>query len=181
MDILEHAIYIATKCHHGQIRKSEGIDYIYHPMCVGVKLLENGLSKEVVAAAFLHDTVEDTYFTIEDVEKEFGKEVAGYVAEVTEKPQSVNTWEERKVASINKTKTASYGAKCIIASDKINNLLDIKKQIKLHGKEQAYSIFKRGEDRQRWYYTEMYKACVKGVENNNLFDEFKSLVDEIFY
>ena len=179
MDILEHAIYVATKCHHGQKRKSEDLDYIYHPMCVGVKLLENGLKKEIVAAAFLHDTVEDTMYTLEDIKNEFGEEVAGYVKEVTEKSKE-NSWEERKISSIEKTKTLSYGAKCIIASDKINNLLDVKKQIKLQGKEKAYSAFKRGEEKQKWYYTEMYNACIKGVEYNELFNEFKILLDEVF-
>lgn len=179
MDILEHAIYVATKYHHGQKRKSEDLDYIYHPICVGVKLLENGFKKEIVAAAFLHDTVEDTMYTLEDIEKEFGKEVALYVKEVTEKSKE-NSWEERKISSIQKTKTLSYGAKCIIASDKINNLLDIKKQINLKGRKLAFSAFKRGEEKQKWYYTEMYKACISGVEYNKLFSEFKTLMDEIF-
>ena len=179
-DILEKAIYIATKYHHGQKRKSEDIDYIYHPVCVAVKLLENNMPKNVVCAAFLHDLVEDTEYTLEDVEKDFGKEVAMYVREVTEMPKDKNTWEERKKASIEKTKTLSKGAKCIIASDKINNLLDMKKQIQLYGKEVCYSKFKRGEEKQKWYYTNMYKACKYGMQDNELFSEFQNLINDVF-
>ena len=72
---LEHAIDIATKAHHGQKRKS-GEPYIIHPIAVAATLIDWGMDIDSVLAGVLHDTVEDTDITLEDIEKYFGKDVA---------------------------------------------------------------------------------------------------------
>ena len=72
---IERAYKVAKEAHEGQFRKS-GEPYIIHPLCVAIILAELELDKESIIAGLLHDVVEDTVMTSEDVEKEFGSEVA---------------------------------------------------------------------------------------------------------
>lgn len=83
---IERAYKVAKKAHEGQFRKS-GEPYIIHPLCVAVILAELELDKESIIAGLLHDVVEDTVMTSEDVAKEFGDEVALLVDGVTKLTQ----------------------------------------------------------------------------------------------
>ena len=79
---IEKAYKVAYKAHEGQKRKS-GEPYIIHPLCVAIILADLELDKETIVAGLLHDAVEDTWMTYEEVEKEFGSEVALLVDGVT--------------------------------------------------------------------------------------------------
>ena len=79
MDLIDKALQIASIAHEGQYRKNTKIPYIAHPVAVGMILQKAGYSEEMVAAGILHDTVEDTDITMEDIEREFGLEVARIV------------------------------------------------------------------------------------------------------
>ena len=83
---IERAYKVAKKAHEGQFRKS-GEPYIIHPLCVAIILAELELDKESIIAGLLHDVVEDTVMTSEDVAKEFGDEVALLVDGVTKLTQ----------------------------------------------------------------------------------------------
>ncbi|MCI7814045.1 MAG: bifunctional (p)ppGpp synthetase/guanosine-3',5'-bis(diphosphate) 3'-pyrophosphohydrolase [Lachnospiraceae bacterium] len=82
LSMIEKAYQVAKKAHEGQVRKS-GEPYIIHPLCVGIILADLELDKESIAAGLLHDVVEDTPWTKEDIEREFGSEVALLVQGVT--------------------------------------------------------------------------------------------------
>ena len=82
ISMIEKAYKVASEAHEGQKRKS-GEPYIIHPLCVAVILADLELDKETIVAGLLHDAVEDTWMTYEEVEKEFGSEVALLVDGVT--------------------------------------------------------------------------------------------------
>ena len=82
LTMIEKAYQVAKAAHKDQVRKS-GEPYIIHPLCVGIILADLGLDKESIAAGLLHDVVEDTPMTTEDVAREFGDEVALLVDGVT--------------------------------------------------------------------------------------------------
>ena len=82
ISMIEKAYKVASEAHEGQKRKS-GEPYIIHPLCVAIILADLELDKETIVAGLLHDAVEDTWMTDEDVEKEFGSEVALLVDGVT--------------------------------------------------------------------------------------------------
>ena len=69
ISMIEKAYKIAYDAHEGQLRKS-GEPYIIHPLCVCIILAELELDKETIVAGLLHDAVEDTWMTYEEVEKE---------------------------------------------------------------------------------------------------------------
>ncbi len=82
LTMIEKAYAVAKKAHSGQFRKS-GEPYIIHPLCVGIILTELKLDKESISAGLLHDVVEDTDMTLEELEDLFGSEVAFLVDGVT--------------------------------------------------------------------------------------------------
>ena len=84
ISMIEKAYKVASEAHEGQKRKS-GEPYIIHPLCVAIILADLELDKETIVAGLLHDAVEDTWMTYEEVEKEFGSEVALLVDGVTTK------------------------------------------------------------------------------------------------
>ena len=94
MNLKERAKLFAINAHMEQVRNSEpDKPMIIHPISVGMLLEEYGYDDTVVAAGYLHDVVEDTNYTIEDIKKEFGEEVASLVMGASEPDKSLS-WEE---------------------------------------------------------------------------------------
>ena len=94
ISMIEKAYNIAREAHRDQKRKS-GEPYIIHPLCVAIILADLELDKETIVAGILHDVVEDTVMTLDQVEKEFGSEVALLVDGVTKLTQI--SWSMDKV------------------------------------------------------------------------------------
>lgn len=174
---IEYAIYYATKAHKGQKRKVEDIDMIFHPFTVGMILQRCGCDEDIVTAGILHDVVEDTQHTFEDIEKEFGKTVKDYVYDSSE-PDKTLTWKERKIHTIEHIKTAPLGSKLIVACDKINNLEDALSNIEKYGEDK---VINRNPEEQRWYYTSVYNSCIEGVDANHpIFKRYKKVLKQLF-
>lgn len=172
MTLVEQAIEFATKAHTGQKRKGNGRPYIYHPLNVGKILARAGFSKEVVAAGILHDVVEDTDITIEEIEKHFGKIVA-YLVEAHTEDKS-KTWEERKQHTIEVVESGSLEVKALIAADKYDNLQSLIEDYQVLG-DKLWDVFKRGYDKQKWYHvsiTERLLIGVKQAETPSFFFDF---------
>ena len=92
--MVQKAIDFATKVHEGQYRKGTDRPYIVHPMEVGKIVSTMTQDEEIISAAILHDTIEDTGVTYEDLKQEFGTRVADLVA--AESEDKSKTWIERK-------------------------------------------------------------------------------------
>jgi len=179
-DKIEYAIYFATKAHKGQKRKIEDIDMIFHPFTVGMLLQRNGCEEEVVAAGILHDVVEDTSYTFEDIEEEIKEKAKSFVYDASEPDKSLS-WEERKKHTIEHIKGAPLGSKLIVACDKINNLEDLYESIQKYGEEQSYNSLKRGKDLQKWYYSTVYESCINGEDKNHpIFKRYKNILNKLF-
>lgn len=181
MDLKEKEKMFAINAHKGQIRKSEpDKPMIIHPISVGMLLEEYGYDEQIVAAGYLHDTIEDTKYTIEDIKKEFGDEVSNLVKGASEPDKSLS-WEERKQHTIEETKKLSLRNKLVICADKINNLEDLMIKFQKSGKRD-FSVFKRDEGKQKWYYTSVYKSLIYNEDENlPIFKRLKDVLDVVFY
>ena len=123
--LLKAAAFAADK-HRTQRRKdADASPYINHPLALAhILCSEGGVTHvPVLAAALLHDTVEDTDTSLEELEREFGAEVAAIVAEVTDDKSLAK--DERKRLQVVKASSKSMGAKQVKLADKISNLRDI--------------------------------------------------------
>lgn len=181
MNIKEQAKLFAINAHMGQVRKNEpDKPMIIHPISVGTLLEEYGYDDAVVAAGYLHDVVEDTKYTIDDIEKKFGKDIANLVMSASEPDKSLS-WMERKTHTIHSIKNEPLRNKLVVCADKINNLEDLMLKFEKSG-IRDFSAFKEGEDRQKWYYTSVYKSLVYN-ENENLpiFKRLKEVLDIVFF
>ena len=179
-DKIEYAIYFATKAHKGQKRKIEDIDMIFHPFTVGMLLQRNNCDDDIIAAGILHDVVEDTPYTFEDIKNEFGEKIMNYVYDASEPDKSLE-WEDRKKHTIEHIKNAPLGSKLIVTCDKITNLEDLYECIKKYGEEKSYKALKRGKELQKWYYCSLYESCIYGVdENHPLFRRYKNVLSKLF-
>ena len=124
--LLFRALAFAAHKHRDQRRKdAEASPYINHPIALAEVLAgEGGVTEvEVLAAALLHDTIEDTATTIEELREQFGERIAGMVAEVTDDQTLVKA--ERKRLQIEHAAQLSPGAKLVKLADKICNLRDV--------------------------------------------------------
>ena len=102
MEMIEKAYLLAEKNHNGQFRKT-GEPYIEHPLSVAAILAELGMDSTSIVAAILHDVVEDTAVTLEEIEKEFNDEVALLVDGVTKLGQiPLSTQEEQQAENLRK-------------------------------------------------------------------------------
>lgn len=140
----QEAVEFSFKAHKGQKRKGTGIDYIAHPMTVGVILAKLGLKKEIIMAGVLHDIIEDTDHTKRDIEKKFGEKVSNLVEEVSEKDRDL-PYIERKQRAAAKLLNVSKEAALIKAADVLANTTDLIIDLENRGKN-AFEIFHSGKD-----------------------------------
>ena len=180
MNIKDKAKEFAINAHKGQIRKSDKEKpMIIHPINVADILSEYGFDDNVVAAGYLHDVIEDTKYTKEDLLKAFNEDILSLVLGDTEKDKSLS-WEERKIETINIVKDLDLRHKSIVCADKISNLEDMRIIFETRG-EKDFSAFKRGYEKQKWYYTEVYNSLICNEDKDYpMFARLKLLIDDVF-
>lgn len=128
VDAINHAITFAILWHDGQFRTS-GEEYVCHPLSVAIILVDLGMDTPTIEAALLHDVVEDTEATLNDLIREFGKEVTSLVDGVTKIEKfKFNTYEEEQAENIRKMLIAlGKDARVIIIklADRLHNMRTI--------------------------------------------------------
>lgn len=178
MELIEKAIVFAAKAHDGQVRKGTSIPYISHPFAVGMYLKQGNCSDKVIAAGILHDTIEDTEVTYEELVSEFGTKVASLVRAASEHDKSL-PWKERKLHTINYLNEASIEEIQVITADKLHNLHSIRQDLKLLGDE-IWSRFNRGKEDQHWYYSRIVQALAQRESEFPLIRELEKEVIAVF-
>lgn len=181
MNIKEKAKLFALDAHKNQVRKSEpDKPMIMHPIAVGLLLDSYGYEDNVVASGYLHDVVEDTIYTLDDIKNIFGEDIANLVSGASEPDKSLS-WEERKQHTILECKNLPLRNKVVICADKINNLEDLMIKFEKSG-NRDFSSFNRGEDKQKWYYTNIYQSLIYGEDENlPIFKRLKNILEKVFY
>ncbi len=175
------AIEFAAHAHAGQYRKQTRLPYIIHPMSVARILIEAGQDSRVVVAGLLHDVLEDTDCTHEQLEEAFGREVAVLVAEVSEEDKSAE-WKARKLATIKGKASASDEAIWVELADKLDNIRSIAADQGRDG-EKVWERFNSPKEMQRWYYESLVKgfdARCSDSDSRRILDCFAQEVRKVF-
>jgi (p)ppGpp synthase/HD superfamily hydrolase len=151
---LERALRWAAVCHEGQRRKGSDTPYIEHVVAVALLLDRLGFAEEVVIAGLLHDVVEDTSATLEDVKSQFGAEVAavvGHCSEVkTDAAGQKRPWAVRKREHLEALLHAPAAARAVVLADKLHNLISI--ELDLRAGRDVWSAFNAGRTAVLEYY-----------------------------
>ncbi|MFK7818253.1 MAG: HD domain-containing protein [Planctomycetaceae bacterium] len=129
-DVVESAIRFAARAHRTQLRKGCDLPYLVHPAAVATILERAGFGDEILlAAAWLHDVVEDTDATLEALAAEFPAEVVEIVDGMSEKKRDAEgkllSWAHRKAHHIGLMQTASLETKTVMLADKLHNMISM--------------------------------------------------------
>lgn len=132
-ELIGKALEMAEQAHAGQTRNgSGGMAYIHHPVAVAELLAAHGFDESAVAAALLHDVVEDSEASVDDVAARFGEPVARLVAALTE-DESIEPFERRKDAHRRQVEEAGGDAPAIYAADKLSNIRVLRRALAKEG------------------------------------------------
>ena len=184
MRLIEKAIVFATWAHEGAVRKGKGRPFILHPLevlSIAASLTED---EEVLAAAVLHDTVEDTPVTREEIEWKFGFRVANLVAAESEDKRrdrsAESTWLIRKQEAIDQLQKAGRDAKLISICDKLSNLRDMDQDYAEIGDRIWERFHQKDKKLHAWYYTSIYDILSEEFGDIPTLREFKAHLDSLF-
>ena len=155
-ELLDRAIVFAVKAHRNTERRGKGFPYIVHPMEAVEIVATITPDQELLAAAALHDTVEDTDVTVEDIRREFGDRVAELVHsesdQYTEGVSEEDSWHDRKQAAIDRLAAASHDAKIVAMGDKLSNMRAIWRDYQQKG-DALWQIFHvKDKASHEWHY-----------------------------
>jgi (p)ppGpp synthase/HD superfamily hydrolase len=132
-ELIGKALEMAEKAHAGQTRHgSGGMAYIHHPVAVAELLAEHGFDESTIAAALLHDVVEDSDASIDEIATGFGPRVADLVAALTE-DASIEPFERRKEAHRRHVEEVGGDALAIYAADKLSNIRVLRRALASEG------------------------------------------------
>lgn len=178
--LINKAIEVAAKAHKDHYRKVTDIPYIVHPFEVAMVLQENGADEEVIAAGILHDTLEDTALTQEDIREIFGDRVLEMVLGASEELEDrENTpWDDRKQHTIEHLKNAPLDVKMIACADKLSNIRSMIKGYNDMG-DRLWDRFNAPYEKQKWYYHSLILS-LKGLDEFKMYRQFIEAVNYLF-
>ncbi|MBO4285946.1 MAG: HD domain-containing protein [Bacilli bacterium] len=180
---LDKAIIYATKAHQNVERREKGFPYIVHPLEAMSIVATLTNDQEVLAAAVLHDVVEDTDITLDELRKEFGDRVANLVALESDNMdpgyRKGLTWKEKKILGLKRIKNSDRDAQIVALGDKLSNMRAIHLDwLKYHEK-----IFERFHESDpsihAWRYYQL-SNCFDKLVGTPALEEFKYLVRDVF-
>lgn len=182
-DKVQKALVFAAQAHKDQTRKaSEGTPYMVHPFAVALLLAYYQCKENIICAGFLHDTIEDTETTKQDIQKAFGKEIAELVSWETEEDKSM-PWAERKRAALTKLSSAPVEALYMKSADAISNMRDMITGYNVQG-EDFWTHFKRGKSDQIARYGALVSTICKrksefGSYERDMLNELRDTYDTL--
>ena len=177
----DKALSFAADAHSGTERRGKGYPYIIHPMEAAAIVATITNDPEMLAAAILHDTVEDTDVTIEQIRERFGDRVATLVQHETAPLDPSMTWRQRKTVQAEQLKAAPHDSKVVALGDKLSNMRGIAWDFRQIGDE----VWKRfhapnGKSDVEWYYRSLADALSE-LSNTVAYQEYIRLLEETFH
>lgn len=177
--MIEKAIIFATKAHEGQFRKGVPVPYILHPMEVSTIVAGISPDEELIAAALLHDTLEDCESVTEAIlYREFGARVLELV--LAESEDKSKTWVERKGTTIvhlaNETR---LDVKILTLGDKLANVRSLQRDMEILGDKIWDCFHQKDRNKIAWYYKGV-RDQISELKDTLAYEEYICLIDKIF-
>ena len=122
---VERAIALAIRAHEGQVRKDGQLPYVVHPVTVALILSRYTGDEDTIIAGLLHDVLEDTHVTAEEIEQAFGEKVRDIVLDVTEPDLPGLSWETRNARYLRRLQAAPRPSLLVSGADKTANLISM--------------------------------------------------------
>ena len=184
MELVSEAVAFAVKAHDGMRRKKSEAPYILHPMEAAVIVGSMTDDQNLIAAAALHDVVEDSDITIEEIEARFGKRVRELVESETEDKRAElppsDTWRIRKEESLDVLKkTNDIGVLMVWLGDKLANMRAIYRDWKIEGDAMWQRFNQKDVNEQAWYYSSIVKLTSR-LSDTSAWIEYKTLTELVF-
>lgn len=181
--LLDRAIVFAVNAHSDTERRGKGFPYIIHPLEAVAIVSTITPDQELLAAAALHDTVEDTDISIDDIRREFGERIAGLVeAESDVFAEGISeeaSWHDRKKAAIDRLAAAPHDAKIVAMGDKLSNMRAIARDYAEQG-DKLWNLFHAKDKKDHeWHYRGLANSLSE-LEGTAAYDEFNALVEQVF-
>ena len=181
--LLDRAIVFAVRAHAGTERRGKGFPYIVHPMEAVEIVATMTRDQELLAAAALHDTVEDTDTTVEQIREEFGERIASLVASETDTviggQSAEDSWHARKQAAIDRLARASHDAKIVALGDKLSNMRAIARDYAQQG-DALWSLFHAKDPKDHeWHYRGLAES-LRELQDTFAYQEFEQLINQVF-
>ena len=184
MELVSEAIAFAVQAHDGMRRKKSEAPYILHPMEAAVIVGTMSDDQNLIAAAALHDVVEDAGITIEEIEEKFGSRVRELVASETEDKRAdlppEDTWRIRKEESLEDLRrTDDIGVLMVWMGDKLANMRAIYRDWKVEGNAMWQRFNQKDVSQQAWYYRSIAELTER-ISHTSAWIEYKALTDIVF-
>lgn len=178
--LFDEAAKFAIEAHHNTERRCKGYPYIIHPMEAAAFVATMTNDQEMLAAAILHDVVEDTDVTLEQIRERFGNRVAMLVQHETAPERGNLTWREKKTVQVEQLANAPYASKIVALGDKLSNMCGIALDYRQIGDE-VWSRFHapNGKSDVEWYYRSLAEALSE-LSETEVYQQFVFLLKEVF-
>ena len=184
MDKVTKAIEFAAEAHDGMVRKKDKTPYILHPLEAAVIVGTMTDDSDVISAAVLHDVVEDTEITIEEIEEKFGSRVRALVESETEDKRAElppeDTWRIRKEESLDELKNCGDTDVLILwLGDKLSNMRSFYRIWKAEGDSMWQSFNQKDPVQQEWYYSRIAELT-SHLKEFSAWQEYNELLKIVF-
>lgn len=181
--MLDKAIIFATNAHKNVERRGKGFPYIVHPLEVVTIVATMTSDQELLAAAALHDIVEDTDITIEEIRKQFGNRVASIVENESdlnvEGQTSEESWKVRKEFAIKRLANVNKECKIVALGDKLSNMRAIFQDYSKIGDKVWEKFHVQDKKEHEWHYRELANSLYE-LNNTFAYKEFVYLIEKVF-
>ncbi len=183
-ELLDRAILFAVKAHAGTERRGKGFPYIIHPLEAVEIVATITTDQELLAAAALHDVIEDTDCTVDEIRAEFGDRVARLVANESDAPiaegeNEADTWRARKQAALDRLRNADRDTKIVTIGDKLSNMRAMARDYDEIGDKLWNRFHETDPKAHAWRYRALSQA-LSSLNDTAAYKEFDRLVEEVF-
>lgn len=184
MTLIDRALRFAVSAHSGQVRKKSGLPFILHPLEAASIVGSMTNDEAVIAAAVLHDTVEDAGVTPEELRERFGDRVTDLVLSETEEKRAdlppAETWRIRKEESLRVLRASDDdGVRMLWLGDKLSNVRSFYRDYLTQGDSLWNAFHQNDPAAQAWYYRSIAE-CLSPLSDHLAYREYVHLVEAIF-